>query len=166
MKHPAARQDEFDRGNVKPAPGYRPLAYSSPEAVQTTGTVAIPQPAEEDYNTRIARREVWLIERDEHAVGVAVLEERPDHLLVHSIAVRPTEQRRGYGRALLAFADRRAVAIGVPEIRLFTNTRMKRNIALYRRYGYAEVGVRPHPNRSGQFVVDMARRANSSLAHG
>src|SRR5438105_11738126 len=25
---------------VKPAAGYRPLAYSSPEAVQTTGTVA------------------------------------------------------------------------------------------------------------------------------
>ena len=126
----------------------------------------IPQPAEEDYNTRIARREVWLIERDEHAVGVAVLEERPDHLLVHSIAVRPTEQRRGYGRALLGFADRRAVAIGVPEIRLFTNTRMKRNIALYRRHGYVEIGVRPHPNRSGQSVLDMARRANPNLVHG
>ena len=126
----------------------------------------IPQPAEEDYSTRIARHEVWIIERDGYAVGVAVLEEKPDHLLVHSIAVRPTEQRRGYGRALLEFADQRAVAIGVPEIRLFTNIRMKRNITLYRRLGYAEIGTRPHPNRSGQFVVDMARRANPSLAHG
>ena len=27
---------------VKPAAGYRPLAYSSPEAVQATGTVAEP----------------------------------------------------------------------------------------------------------------------------
>ena len=26
---------------MKPAAGYRPLAYSSPEAVQTTGTVAV-----------------------------------------------------------------------------------------------------------------------------
>ena len=26
---------------IKPAAGYRPLAYSSPEAVQTTGTVAV-----------------------------------------------------------------------------------------------------------------------------
>jgi hypothetical protein len=57
----------------------------------------IPQPAEEDYDTRIARREVWLIERDEHAMGVGVLEERPDHLLVQSIAVRPTEQREAMG---------------------------------------------------------------------
>ena len=69
----------------------------------------IPQPAEEDYSTRIARHDVWIIERDGHAVGVAVLEARPDHLLV--------------------FADQRAVAIGVPEIRLFTNTGMTRNIA-------------------------------------
>jgi hypothetical protein len=28
---------------VKPAAGYRPLAYSSPEAVQTTGTAATPK---------------------------------------------------------------------------------------------------------------------------
>src|ERR1700732_4726105 len=40
-QHPAARQDEFDFGEiVKPSAGYRPLAYASPEAVQITGTVA------------------------------------------------------------------------------------------------------------------------------
>jgi hypothetical protein len=39
-QHPATTQDEFNFGErVKPAAGYRPLAYSSPEAVQTTGTV-------------------------------------------------------------------------------------------------------------------------------
>ena len=31
---------------VKPAAGHRPLAYSSPEAVQTTGTVAAAELAE------------------------------------------------------------------------------------------------------------------------
>ena len=124
----------------------------------------IPLPAEEDYSDRIARREVWIIETDEHAVGVAVLEEHRDHLLVHSIAVRPSEQRRGYGRALLDFADHRAVAIGVPELRLFTNTQMKRNIALYRSHGYAEAGVRPHPSRSGQMIVDMVRLAASKAS--
>src|SRR5207302_4819459 len=41
-QHSATRQDQFDFGEgFKPAAGYRgPLAYSSPEAVQTTGTVA------------------------------------------------------------------------------------------------------------------------------
>jgi hypothetical protein len=39
-QHPATTQDEFNFGErVKPAAGYRPLAYSSPEAVQTPGTV-------------------------------------------------------------------------------------------------------------------------------
>jgi N-acetylglutamate synthase-like GNAT family acetyltransferase len=77
----------------------------------------IPQPAEEDYSPRIARQEVWIIEEDGHPIGVAVLEESPDHLLVQSIAVTPTEQRLGYGKALLDFADQRTVEIGVREIR-------------------------------------------------
>jgi|SRR6266851_4825146 len=57
----------------------------------------IPKPAEEDYGPRIARKEVWLLERSGRAVGVAVLEEHSDHLLVYSIAVNPTEQRRAMG---------------------------------------------------------------------
>ena len=40
--HSTPQQDRMNliRGMIKPAAGYRPLAYSSPEAVQTTGTVA------------------------------------------------------------------------------------------------------------------------------
>jgi ribosomal protein S18 acetylase RimI-like enzyme len=117
----------------------------------------IPKPAQEDYGPRIDRREVWILEYNGREVGVAVLEERSDHLLVYSIAVKPTEQRQGYGRALLDFADRRAAAIGVDEIRLYTNSRMERNIALYRRHGYVEVGSRPHPSRAGEVLVDMVR---------
>ena len=90
-------------------------------------------------------------------VGVAVLEERCDHLLVYSIAVAPTEQRLGHGRALLEFADQRAAAIGAEEIRLYTNLRMEKNIALYRRHGYVEAGIRPHPSRPGEMLVDMTR---------
>lgn len=117
----------------------------------------IPKPAEEDYGLRIARSEVWILECNGGAVGVAVLEERPDHLLVYSIAVKPTEQRQGYGSALLDFADERAAAIGVDEIRLYTNLRMEKNIAVYRRHGYVEVGTRPHPSRAGEVLVDMVR---------
>jgi hypothetical protein len=41
--HSTPQQDSMNliSGIVKPAAGYRPLAYSSPEAVQTTGTVAV-----------------------------------------------------------------------------------------------------------------------------
>ena len=41
--HSTPQQDRMNliSGNVKPAAGYRPLAYSSPEPVQTPGTVAL-----------------------------------------------------------------------------------------------------------------------------
>jgi ribosomal protein S18 acetylase RimI-like enzyme len=117
----------------------------------------IPLPAEEDYSRRIDRGEVWLLACRDSDVGVVVLEERRDHVLVYSIAVRPTEQGRGHGRALLDFADRRAIALGLAVIRLYTNVRMEKNIALYRRHGYVETGTRPHPSRAGEVLVDMMR---------
>lgn len=117
----------------------------------------IPLPAEEDYRPRIERGEVWLLAYGDSDVGVAVLEERHDHLLVYSIAVRPSEQGKGHGRALLEFADQCASALGLAVIRLYTNMRMEKNIALYRRHGYAETGSRPHPSRAGEVLVDMVR---------
>ena len=124
----------------------------------------IPLPAEEDYGPRIERGEVWLLACGDRDVGVAVLEERPDYLLVYSIAVRPAEQGKGHGRALLDFADQRAIALGLAVIRLYTNVRMEKNIALYRRHGYAETGTRPHPSRVGEVLVDMGRAVPPSAS--
>jgi ribosomal protein S18 acetylase RimI-like enzyme len=117
-----------------------------------------PKPAEGDYEPRIDRHEVWILECGDRDVGVTVLEEHSDHLLLYSVAVSLAEQHRGHGRALLDFADQRAVAIGVAEIRLYTNVRMERNITLYHRHGYTEAGTRPHPTRIGETLVDMVRR--------
>jgi hypothetical protein len=35
---------------------------------------------------------------------------------------------------------------------------MHRNIAIYRRWGFAETGRRTHPTREGHIIVDMAKR--------
>jgi ribosomal protein S18 acetylase RimI-like enzyme len=117
----------------------------------------VPKPAVEDYRPRIERGEAWLLEEGNQPVAVVILEERPDHIEVYSIAVRPEAQRKGFGAMLLRFADQRAAAIGVSEVRLYTNTRMERNIALYRRHGFVEVGERPHPSRPGDVLVDMLK---------
>jgi GNAT superfamily N-acetyltransferase len=124
----------------------------------------IPLPAEEDYGPRIERGEVWLLACGDGDVGVAVLEEHRDHLLVYSVAVRPTEQGKGHGRVFLEFADQRAAALGLTLIRLYTNARMEKNIALYRRRGYAEIGTRPHPSRAGEALVDMVRAVPTSVS--
>ena len=118
----------------------------------------IPKPTTEDYGTRIEKGEVWILEVEGEPTGVAVLEERAEHLLVYSIAVKPDAQRKGYGTALLEFADQRAIGLGLREVRLYTNERMEGNLRLYRRHGFVEITKRPHPSRPGQVLVDMVRR--------
>ena len=86
----------------------------------------IPFLAEENYGPRIERSEVWLLTCDDGDVGVAMLEERRDHLLLYSVAVRPTEQGRGHGRAPLDFADQRAAELGLAAICLYTSMRTAR----------------------------------------
>ena len=128
---------------------------------------SVPKPAQEDYKPRIDRGEVWILETADGSVGVAVLEVMADCLLVYSIAVRPKHQGRGYGSALLAFGDQRAIALGLPEVRLYTNRRMVQNVRLYQRCGFSEVGTRPHPSRLGEVLVDMAKapKPRSAICH-
>jgi ribosomal protein S18 acetylase RimI-like enzyme len=118
----------------------------------------IPKPATEDYGPRIERGEVWILEIENEPTGIAVLEENNDHLLIYSIAVKPDAQRKGYGRALLDFADQRAIELGLHEVRLYTNERMERNLRLYEQHGFVRVGKRPHASRPGQVLVDMIRK--------
>jgi ribosomal protein S18 acetylase RimI-like enzyme len=119
---------------------------------------AVPKPAEEDYSPRIERGEVWLLDVGNEAAGIAVFEITIDHLLVYSIAVPPRLQGRGHGRAMLSFAERHAATLGLMEIRLYTNRRMTRNLDLYRQCGFLETGTRPHPSRTGEVLVDLAKR--------
>jgi ribosomal protein S18 acetylase RimI-like enzyme len=118
----------------------------------------IPRPATEDYGPRIERGEVWILEIEGETIGIAVLEVNTDHLFIYSIAVKPYAQRKGYGRVLLDFADNLAIELRLYEIRLYTNERMERNLTLYERHGFVQVGKRPHPSRSGQVLVDMVRK--------
>src|SRR5215469_1083046 len=77
-----------------------------PPYTAVLGTV--PKPAIENYGPRIERGEVWILEIKGEPTGIAVLEENTEYLLIYSIAVRPEAQQKGYGRALLDFADKRA----------------------------------------------------------
>ncbi|TIU29328.1 MAG: GNAT family N-acetyltransferase, partial [Mesorhizobium sp.] len=96
---------------------------------------APPVPVTEDYAPRIERGEVWLLESGSELAGLIVLEHHPDHAMIFSVAVAPAFQGRGLGIKLLDFADEQARTWQVPEVRLYTNARMERNIALYKAYG-------------------------------
>jgi ribosomal protein S18 acetylase RimI-like enzyme len=116
-----------------------------------------PTPAVEDYAPRIGRGEVWISEIGDRPVAVLVLEKCERYLLVYSIAVRPAYQGRGLAARLLAFADEQARLAACTEIRLYTNEKMLRNQAIYRRAGYHEIGRRPHPSQPGLMLIDMAK---------
>jgi ribosomal protein S18 acetylase RimI-like enzyme len=53
--------------------------------------------------------------------------------------VHPAAQGTGVGRRLLEFVDARARALGLPEIRLYTNAMMWENQKIYPKYGYEVV---------------------------
>ncbi|TPM11708.1 GNAT family N-acetyltransferase [Mesorhizobium sp. B2-3-11] len=118
---------------------------------------APPIPVTEDYAPRIERGEVWLLESSNDPVGLIVLERHEDHAMIFSVAVSPAFQGKKLGIALLNHADEQARLWGLPEVRLYTNAKMERNIALYAAYGYRETGRRPNPYRPGWILVDMAK---------
>ena len=125
----------------------------------------IPGPAVEDYTDRIRKRDVYVAKLNSGdggepcPAGVLVVETAADQhsLMIYSIAVAPPFQGRTLGRQLLAYAERVASDRQLAELRLYTNVRMQRNIALYRSCGYAEVGRRPHSVRPGEVLIDMAK---------
>jgi ribosomal protein S18 acetylase RimI-like enzyme len=118
---------------------------------------APPIPVTEDYAPHIERGEVWLLESGDEVAGLITLERHPDHAMIFSVAVSPAFQGKGFGTTLLNHADEQARLWGLPEVRLYTNAKMERNIALYLAYGYRETGRRPNPYRPGWTLVDMAK---------
>ncbi|PDT07782.1 MULTISPECIES: GNAT family N-acetyltransferase [unclassified Rhizobium] len=116
-----------------------------------------PIPVTEDYTPRIERGEVWLRDIGGEIAGLTVVERHSDHLMLFSIAVSPAFQRAGHGLAMLEWLEGKAREWALPEIRLYTNARMERNIALYRAFGFQETGRRPNPYRPGWSLVDMTK---------
>jgi ribosomal protein S18 acetylase RimI-like enzyme len=97
-----------------------------------------PLPMLADYPALIEEGVVWVLTQDSVIVGILVLLDRPDHLLLENVAVDPEHQRGGYGKVLLAFAEREARERGYDLIRLYTNELMTENVTFYRSLGYYE----------------------------
>ncbi|CDM58121.1 GCN5-related N-acetyltransferase [Rhizobium favelukesii] len=122
-----------------------------------------PTPVDEDYAPRIRRGEIWLREVQGELAGLAVIERHPDHVMLFSIAVAPRFQGTGHGLAILRRVEEMAREWRLPDVRLYTNARMERNIALYLAFGFQETGRREHPYRPGWVIVDMAKQVGGQI---
>jgi ribosomal protein S18 acetylase RimI-like enzyme len=118
-----------------------------------------PGPMLDDYAARIADGQAWVLEDAGRIAGILVLEETPEGFLLDNIAVAPEGQGKGYGRALIEFAEAEARRRGFVEIRLYTHELMTENIALYTRIGFVETH---RISEKGYDRVYMTKQLNNS----
>ena len=97
----------------------------------------VPQPMEADHMANVVAGRVFVT--GEPVNGLVVIEAHDDHLFLDSIAVHPDAHGTGVGRRLLEFVDARARALGLPEVRLYTNALMWENQEIYPKFGYEVV---------------------------
>jgi GNAT superfamily N-acetyltransferase len=101
-----------------------------------------PAPMDDDYADKVRGGSTFVAESGGGVVGLVVLVAHPDHLLVENVAVDPRHHGHGVGRALLDFAEAHARALGLAELRLYTNAAMTANLSMYPHVGYVETGRR------------------------
>jgi uncharacterized protein len=114
-----------------------------------------PVPMDSDYEALVAQERVWVADDGGQVVGILVLEEEVDHLLVENLAVAPSAQGRGIGRRLLDHADDQARSAGLTEVRLFTHEAMTENIAYYPRRGFRETHRETQDGRRRVFFTKV-----------
>jgi ribosomal protein S18 acetylase RimI-like enzyme len=97
-----------------------------------------PGPMLEDYARVIEQREVTVAVCSDVIVGVLVLGQTDEGLRLITVAVHPSFQKQGVGRALLQLAEAEALRQGRESIYLSTNEKMVENQVLYSKIGYVE----------------------------
>ena len=95
-----------------------------------------PLPMRVDYDEALQKHRFDLLYEDDTLAALIETAQEPDHLLIVNVAVSPAFQKRGYGRLLMAHAEKIAADAGRDTLLLYTNSLMAENIALYRRLGY------------------------------
>ena len=92
----------------------------------------------ENYTEVIERRQVSVADVSGEIVGVLVLAITEEGFLLDNIAVHPSSQGKGVGKALLEFAESEARRLGFTSIYLYTHQKMTENQSLYAKIGYVE----------------------------
>ena len=104
----------------------------------TTRTGIVPAPVGTDWATVISALGAVVALVDDRIAGVLVLWPHPDHVLVETLAVSPSDQHSGVGASLLDRAELLAIETGVNAVRLSANAAMTEPLAYYPRRGFVE----------------------------
>jgi GNAT superfamily N-acetyltransferase len=108
-----------------------------------------------DYSIAVREHDIDLAFVEGALVGLIETCPRDGHFWIENVAVVPVQQGNGFGQALLAHAERKALQAGYSEIRLLTNEAFQANVALYEWVGY--VIDRREPFMGGT-TIDMSKK--------
>jgi ribosomal protein S18 acetylase RimI-like enzyme len=113
---------------------------------------------------RTARAVLALI--NEAPVGCVFFRPEEGRLYLFRLAVLPGHRGRGLGRALLAHAEGRARALGLPRVRLGVRVALARQVAFYEGLGYRRVGEGTHPGYAGPTYLLLERATRMAGGEG
>jgi ribosomal protein S18 acetylase RimI-like enzyme len=99
----------------------------------------------------------WL---DDEPAGAVRFDHAPDHLYVGRLAVPPAYRGRGIAAALMAHAEERAAALGLPVVRAEVRSALPGNIAMFERLGFAQTAILPHPKLPSATTVTLEKPVN------
>ena len=64
-------------------------------------------------------------------------------MVMHTLVVEPSVKKHGYGRKMVEFYEKYARENNCPYLRIDTNAINSRARAMYKNYGYKEIGITP-----------------------
>jgi len=114
-----------------------------------------PKPMAADYDVAVRDHLIALLGEDGRLVALVECIREPDHLLIENLAVAPAHQGKGHGHRLMTHVEALARALGVNDVRLYTNKLFAENVAFYQKLGYRLDGESAY---LGGFIVHMSRR--------
>ena len=127
----------------------------------------------EPFDQHITAKNLWLMDSKAGVNAMLVLTPAADHLMIQALCVNPDHQGQGLGQQALAFAESKARELGYDEVRLYTNSKMSRNLKIYRQWGFREThresydwGKRVHLRKLLKAVklIRMRRRVELPVA--
>lgn len=109
-----------------------------------------------------ATRWYQVLELDQQVIGYVGMAFLGTSADIQTIAVKATQQRKGYGALLLKLALTEAKNRGITEIFLEVAVENETAIALYERYGFAQISIRPNYYGPGKNAYVMMRQVGES----
>ncbi|MES2666699.1 MAG: GNAT family N-acetyltransferase [Pseudomonadota bacterium] len=102
-----------------------------------------------------ATGEVWVTGTP--PIACMVLTPRPHGLYLGKLAVAGARRGQGLARALIAVAEARAQAMGLPLLELQTRVELTANHATFRRLGFTETARTAHPGFDRPTTITFQR---------